>query len=419
MSSSLVSLDGSAERTALPTELWDLIFSSVPARADLASLSAVSNAFYELATRHLYRDLSLRRGIPTVQQCLVLARKPQLARHVRSMTVIFGLDGVDRAGASRTRSYARSPTEMFAPAYARLFFRVYNASARLAALSLSSFLAFEECLTANLFRFPPLVDYFEVGARGPPGDILNALPNVERLFMIKVFGCNIDNLSSSALPKLRSVRCSLRQAETLIPGRPVQEVALEATTLDLDHLPRVIDTLSLSTAPIQALDIKLRTFNLDTFGRISTAFPTLQEFVLTVLDVPQTGLFDLSPDELVTRGGFSRFVQLQTLEIHAFYGPLPATGWTVPLRPIIAQIGHASRSLKSVTIVDRGTTHAHEAAVPSYRAVRLGKEWEAEMTYRNCRNRRSPLFAGYCGDFLYAMEVKPEEKYGRPQCFVM
>ncbi|KZT57463.1 hypothetical protein CALCODRAFT_483141 [Calocera cornea HHB12733] len=415
----LASLDGQAERTALPVELWDLIFGFVPVRADLAALSTVSSSFYDLATRHLYRDLSLRRGVPTVQQCLVLARKARLSRHVRSMAVNFGLDAIDRAGASRTRSYPRVPTEMFAPAYVRLFFRTCNACARLSTLSFSSYLEFDRTLTANLFRFPPPVDYLEVGARGPPAEILNALPNVERLYMLKIFGENIINLSPSALPKLRSVRCSLRQAETLIPGRPVREVALEATVLDVDLLPRVIDALSRSTAPIQGLDLKLRSFDLDTFRQIGAVFPALREFVLTVLDVQLTALFDLSPEDWVTCGGFSQLSHLHALEIHAFYGPLPSTGLTVPLRPVIDKIGQACPSLNLVTIVDRGTTHSHEVAVPNYRVVRCGQAWQTQMTYRNCRNRRSPLFAGYFGDLLDSMGVRGEENPGRPQCWVM
>jgi hypothetical protein len=219
-----------------------------------------------------------------------------LLGNVRSLAVLFGLDGTERAGASRSRTYAREPAEMFAPAYTRLVLRTYSAAARrrLGALSVSAHLGFDDLLTSNLYLHPPPVSssssgsltYFEVGARGPPAEVLHTLPSVRRLYMLKLFGTNVDTLSLSALPLLESVRCSLRQAETLIPGRPVREVALEATALDVDQLPRVIGTLLQSTESIRGLDIKLRSFDLDTFRQIGAALPRLREFVLTVLDVP-------------------------------------------------------------------------------------------------------------------------------------
>ncbi|EJT98422.1 hypothetical protein DACRYDRAFT_118701 [Dacryopinax primogenitus] len=416
------------EPPALPVELWDLIL-SFTSRADLRTISFLSRAFHTLAQRHLYRHLSLRLGLPTVQQCVLISRRPELALSVRSISLLFGLEAADRAGASRTRTYARPPRELFAPAYTRLFFRTYAACSRLAQLSVSSHLGFDDLLTSNLFLSPKhKITYFQVGARGPQGSILHSLPYLRSLYMLNLFGCNTDSLSPSALPRLQAVRCSLRQAETLIPGRPVRDVALEATTLDLDHLPRVIRTLQMSTAPIRALDLKLRSFDPSTFRLVGTAFPCLREFVLTVLDVPYRGIFDLAPEDWLAQGHLSPLRQLRTLELHAFYAP-PSHMLSFPLLPLLTGLSSSLPHLSRVSIVDRGSTHAHEALVRSYDArllptpspdERERARWDLQVQFRNCRNRRSMLFKGF-GDLgeEEPVECVLGERMPGPQCWVM
>ncbi len=75
-------------RSRLPPELLSLIFSRV-CRRDLALLTQASNAFYNIAIRLLYQDITLR-SLPTHQwiRCLrTLTQNPSLPPLVRSLDV--------------------------------------------------------------------------------------------------------------------------------------------------------------------------------------------------------------------------------------------------------------------------------------------------------------------------------------------
>ncbi|KAN0097691.1 hypothetical protein V8E55_002137 [Tylopilus felleus] len=215
---------------ALPTELLLAIAHLVPLDT-LPALALTSTRLCSVAQRVLYRHISVwSRNLTVVP---LLARKPHIARHVRSFYI--ALDPV-------------SP--LFGSFYSVLAIALNNMSdlhsLHLLVDSATSWVLRDISAYNSLVHFTstfPLDDNVAT--------FLQKTPSLLELEVdsIPTYTAPIPHLPPTAIPRLEQFIGSARAATLVVPGRPVQSIHLNGSTLVDDD----VALLARSTAPVLVL----------------------------------------------------------------------------------------------------------------------------------------------------------------------
>lgn len=208
----------------LPLELVLAIARHLPAH-DLPALALTCAAWAPVVQRVLYRHLAA----PPPALLALLARRPHIARHVRSLYVALDSARLYRllADALANMSDLRSLHLRLDPDASWVLPRAapYPALAHFS----SSF-----PLDDNVVRFlqrTPALRQLE----------LNSIPLLP--------AAPLPSLPDSSLPRLEQFIGSARAAALIVPGRPVSSIHLNASALPDDDIP----LLARSTAPVLVL----------------------------------------------------------------------------------------------------------------------------------------------------------------------
>jgi len=223
----------------LPIELLDSVAQHLPS-ASLAALAQTSSTLCPVAQRILYRCVSVSAW--TQNLCVVdtLAKKPHIARFVRSFYI-----AVD------------SLSPVFPAFYRQLAKAILNMSDSLTSLNLLvdsslSWVLKESSIHTN---FPHLLQFTcSFPFDGNVARFLDRTPSLLELevdSMPAAFARNFPTpyLSPTSVPHLAQFIGSSKAAELIIPGRPVRSVHLNGAGLSEDD----ISLFSRSTAPLVVL----------------------------------------------------------------------------------------------------------------------------------------------------------------------
>jgi hypothetical protein len=228
----------------LPLELVDIVASSL-SRTDLAAFALVSSHTLPVAQRHLYRRLSLSPAFRNLFLVLQLAKKPVLARHVRSFTVslppMFFHAFYRQLAKALAHMNALTSLDLFIPP---------NLSWILSSVHPQSLLHF-----ACSFRFDCHVAEF--------------LEKTNALLELEIDDVS-PRLNSFCLPNLSHFVGSCCAAQTLVPGRPVQTIHL---TSDLTH--EAVQCFSRSTANVSVLNATTNLPPIPILQSLADNLPTL------------------------------------------------------------------------------------------------------------------------------------------------
>jgi hypothetical protein len=216
----------------LPVELLDDIFHSV-LPADLVSLSRICSTIYPVAQRLLYRHLFVSTRNAGV--IITLAKKPELAQHVRTFAVML------------------DPSTFFRSFYHLLATALSNMTEVISLELLVDPGASWVLLGTRQCVFPRL----EHLACSFPLDshVVDFLGKTEALLQLEVDGISsppslpMPTLPVGSLPRLRGFKGSSHAAMAIIPGRPVESIQLNSGDLTQDD----IASLAQSTAHVVIL----------------------------------------------------------------------------------------------------------------------------------------------------------------------
>jgi len=217
----------------LPLELLDAVCENLPLGA-LARLSYTSSSVYPAVQRQLYRHVDISPARRNLGIVLTMARKPEIARHVRSFSI--DLD---------------SYSTLLRPFYQQLACALSSMS-ELTSLHLfvdpsASWVLDEMISCSRLVHFACL---FSLDSH-----VSSFLERTPALLELEVDSMPFRHegptsvLTTSAIPQLQQFIGSSQAAEAIIPSRPLTSVQLTAGDLTED----VVTRLSESTASISTL----------------------------------------------------------------------------------------------------------------------------------------------------------------------
>ena len=213
----------------LPVELLDDIFQRV-LPTDLASLSRLSSLIYPVARRLLYRHLSV--SSRNAGAIITLAKKPELAQHVRTFAVRL------------------DPSTLFRSFYHLLA----TALANMAEVTSLELLVDPGASWVLPHRVFPRLEHFACSF-SLDSHVVDFLCKTEALLQLEVDGISsplslpMPTIPDGSLPRLRGFKGSSHVAMAIIPGRPVESIQLNSGDLTQDD----IASLAQSTAHVAIL----------------------------------------------------------------------------------------------------------------------------------------------------------------------
>jgi len=218
----------------LPVELLDDIFQRV-LPADLVSLSRTSSSTYHVARRLLYRHLSVSLPARNAGVIIALAKKPELAHHVRTFAV-------------------RLDSSTFFKSFYRHLATALSNMTELISLELFVDPGASWVLQGTHHCVFPRLQHL---ACSFPLDshVVNFLGKTEALLELEVDGVPsphslpMPTLPVASLPLLHEFKGSSHAATAIVPGRPVQSIHLNSGDLTGDD----IASLAQSTAHVSIL----------------------------------------------------------------------------------------------------------------------------------------------------------------------
>ncbi|KAI0269252.1 hypothetical protein BC834DRAFT_820453 [Gloeopeniophorella convolvens] len=207
----------------LPIELLDAIANDLSA-PDLAALSRTSSLFYPIAQRILYRNLDLSPARRNTSVVLTLARKPAVARFVRSLSLTL---------------------DPLAPALRPFYLALSDALAAMSELT-SLHLAVDPTASwiltprTRAITYPRLHSFtssfpFDAHVTG----LLERTPALERLELdtAPVPGAQpLPRLSHAAIPHLVHLMGSCQAVKVIVPGRPLESIHIHDGDLTEDEV---------------------------------------------------------------------------------------------------------------------------------------------------------------------------------------
>ncbi|TFY74594.1 hypothetical protein EWM64_g9419 [Hericium alpestre] len=208
---------------ALPIELVDAICHNVD-QPGLVSLSRTSSSIHPVAQRLLYRHVSISRPARNLDVVITLARKPHVARFVRTFTL--ALDD----------SHSVFPAFYAALSDALASMTELTALDLLIAPSASSVLAhaMQRVAYPRLRRFTSAFSF-----DAPVADFLTRTPALEELELDSAPTPSTDPLPllpPTAIPRLVHFVGSCQAAKVVVPGRPLESIHIHDGDLTEDEI---------------------------------------------------------------------------------------------------------------------------------------------------------------------------------------
>lgn len=242
----------------LPAELLDNIchHALLP---DLVALSRTSSLFYTVTQRLLYRHISIDSTSTSLAVVLSLAKKPHVARHVRTFAI--RLDPYTTV----LRSY-----------YRRLREALSNMS-ELTSLDISvdPTASWVLRMRSNV-KFPRLQHF--ASSFPLDSDVAHFLCRAEAIRQLEVDSFPTSdpiapsNVPATAIPHLSRFIGSSQAAQAVIPGRPVEEIHLNSGDMTED----VVRGLAKSTASVLLLGASTSSLPLSLLGTLAEFMPQLK-----------------------------------------------------------------------------------------------------------------------------------------------
>ncbi|EDR14723.1 uncharacterized protein LACBIDRAFT_292147 [Laccaria bicolor S238N-H82] len=279
----------------LPAEILDNICHHAPL-PDLVALSRTSSLFYTVTQRILYRHISV--DSKSLAVVLSLAKKPYVARHVRTFAI-------------RIDPY----TTVLNSYYRRLREALSNMS-ELTSLDISvdPTASWVLRMRSNV-KFPRLQHF----ASSFPLDshVAHFLCRAEAIRQLELDSFPISDpiaLSSlpvTAIPQLSRFIGSSEAAQAVIPGRPVEEIHLNSGDMTED----VVRGLAKSTASVLLLGASTSSLPLSLLGTLAEFMPQLKYLRMMTtynfLDAPDAVSLpiNISKDPTLTSGISQTFYQ--------------------------------------------------------------------------------------------------------------
>lgn len=271
----------------LPAELLDSICHYAPL-PDLVALSKTSSLFYTVTQRFLYRHISIDSTSTNLAVVLTLAKKPHVARHVRSFAI-----RLDPYTTTILRSY-----------YCRLREALSNMS-ELTSLDMSV-----DPTASWVLRIRPNVKFprLQHFASSFPLDshVAHFLCRAEAIRQLEVDSFPISDpiapssLPVTAIPHLSCFIGSSQAAQAVIPGRPVEEIHLNSGDMTED----VVRGLAKSAASVLLLGASTSSLPLPLLGTLAEFMPQLEYLRMMTtynfLDAPDATFYQSTANALAS-----------------------------------------------------------------------------------------------------------------------
>ncbi|KAJ7774321.1 hypothetical protein DFH07DRAFT_801047 [Mycena maculata] len=274
----------------LPLELHESVLNFL-SPADLASVARTSSAAYPAALRVLYRHISIGRIPPSV--LLTLARRPDIARHVRCLQVVL-------SGTFFLSFYRRLATAL---------------STMTALVSLDLFIEGGSWLLPDSTIYSQLQHF----ASSFPFDsgVANFLGNAPALETVHVDSAPVipPALAQGSMARLVEFTGSSTAAAAIVRGRPVESIHITSGDLTEDMVP----ALAKSTASVTVLSITTHSAPVVLLQVLGRHLPHIMYLRVTStcnLPAPPTPIFY----EQVA-GALAFFPNLQSFELSGMYWP--------------------------------------------------------------------------------------------------
>lgn len=240
---------------ALPLELVLAVALHLPSNA-LPALALTCSTLSDIAQRVLYRHLSASTRSRNLALVALLAKKPHIARHVRSFYI-----ALDSA----------------APIFSRFYASLANALHNMSELY-SLHLLIDSSATWVLRDHPPypnLVHFTSTFALDHNlVHFLQLTPSLRELELDSIPTIPhppSPSLPNSSIPRLEQFIGSSRAANLIVPGRPVTSIYLDASILAEDDIP----LLARSTAPVLVLSTVINSSPVPFLQRLHRHLPHL------------------------------------------------------------------------------------------------------------------------------------------------
>ena len=259
---------------SLPNETWTAVFESLGS-PDLVSVTCVSLRLGAIAERILYSEIQVSEIISSGQFpcktdicCKAIIRRLHLVEYMKHLHVRWTIRTSNVAWHLQSVLFNLSNTLRTLP-----FLESLDLS-----LDLSTYVSGEIDILRQC-RLPSLchLSLSGVGCTAV-GCFLNRTPSIQHLKLLD-YRLSIV-LSPGALPSLRSFCGPPTIAASVVPGRPVQYLALSGHTSEqqgwLEAVRSAMPTMMLSTAPIRYLDLSNSSVTLMLLRDISEFFSDLE-----------------------------------------------------------------------------------------------------------------------------------------------
>ncbi|KAF8211352.1 hypothetical protein K438DRAFT_1807160 [Mycena galopus ATCC 62051] len=294
---------------SLPIELLEQVFESL-SPADLSNAARINSFSYPVAARVLYRGLAVSNSPmhapPSI--ILTLAKRPDLARHVRCFAV-----ALDQSG-----------TELHS-------FLATALSAMTALVSLDIFVDTDSWVLPDDLVYPQLQHFacsFPLDSR-----MAAFFSNAPALESVQIDSAASEALSLeyASLPRLVEFTGCALAAAAVVPGRPVESIHINSGDLIEDLVP----ALAQSTATVTVLSITTSSAALDLLQVLGQYLPHIMYLRITStsnLPAPPTTIFY----EQVANALALNFPDLQSFELSGMYWssfkkPDDRRQWSQPL----------------------------------------------------------------------------------------
>lgn len=241
---------------SLPPELLDAVSSHL-FPADLSSLSQVCAYVSPVAQRLLYRHVSLSPAFHNLGVVITLAKKPAIARFVRSFSINL---------------YSNTP--LFRAFYRHLALALESMTALTHLTLLIDSQASWVLPGAHARTFPRLIHF--ACSFSFDSHVVNFLEKTDALLELEVDSMSPRSLITPALPvtfipKLAHFAGSTHAAQAVVPGRPVESIHLSSG----DLTESVVNSFAQSTATVTVLGASTSSLPLPLLQLFSKSIPHL------------------------------------------------------------------------------------------------------------------------------------------------
>ncbi|KII94855.1 hypothetical protein PLICRDRAFT_693173 [Plicaturopsis crispa FD-325 SS-3] len=288
----------------LPIELLDEIINHAYSsrRNDVIACCRTSTAFRHVATRRLYRNITLVGPSTIMACCKTLIANPTAAQSVRSFNV--------QASRIPFVFYLRRPTVF--PAFYRVLRAALTCLENLLELDLHCHdphgisLPSGPCMP-RLVRFD--TDHNHAAAVAA---FLERHPSLQQIALCSLDHCETALFESVRLPSLHTFQGVVQHVPLVLPGAPLRSLSITFLPMDEDHEGIVrnlaqyaphLDTLQVAVAASGSSDILVRA--------IATHFPNIQSLTLGML--PSIYPTNSSNITVSIRDNLSQFKKLQSI----------------------------------------------------------------------------------------------------------